>query len=207
LCVMFSRLGLFGERFDLIVSGINPGANVGRAVYHSGTVGAALTGRNSGISGVAVSQAVRGFGIEGQGWDEMIADQRWEVAAEVAAVVVEALVADLPQEPVVVNINVPNIERDQIRGWRYTHVGVLPPRAIASARLVPISGHDQTYSVKMEWGGEITLPPDTDGGAVERDEVSISYLSRMVAEERTDLGAAEHALARLLGTPRPTLRP
>src|SRR5687768_2604733 len=60
LCVMFARLGAFGPPFDLVVSGVNPGANVGRAVYHSGTVGAALTARNGDISGVAVSQAVAG---------------------------------------------------------------------------------------------------------------------------------------------------
>ena len=47
LCVMLMRLGVFG-RVDLVVAGINPGANVGRAVYHSGTVGATLTARNSG---------------------------------------------------------------------------------------------------------------------------------------------------------------
>jgi 5'-nucleotidase len=49
LCVMFARLGAFGAPFDLVVSGINPGANVGRSVYHSGTIGATLTGRNGGI--------------------------------------------------------------------------------------------------------------------------------------------------------------
>ena len=64
LCVMFARLGVFGGRFDLVVSGINPGVNVGRSVYHSGTVGAALTARLGGISGVAVSQAVTGFGVK-----------------------------------------------------------------------------------------------------------------------------------------------
>ena len=58
LCVMFARLGAFGGPFDLVVSGINPGANVGRSVYHSGTVGAALSGRIGNISGIAVSQSV-----------------------------------------------------------------------------------------------------------------------------------------------------
>src|SRR5262245_33437509 len=57
LCVMFARLGVFGGPFDLVVSGINPGANAGRAIYHSGTVGAALTARNGGVSGLAISQA------------------------------------------------------------------------------------------------------------------------------------------------------
>src|SRR6202040_2635256 len=64
LCVMFARLGAFGGPFDLVVSGVNPGANVGRAVYHSGTVGAALTARSGGISGVAISQAVADGGVE-----------------------------------------------------------------------------------------------------------------------------------------------
>ena len=81
LCVMFARLGAFGPPFDLVVAGINPGINVGRSVYHSGTVGAALTARAGGISGVAVSQAVRGFGVEGQGWDEMLTGQVWDGAA------------------------------------------------------------------------------------------------------------------------------
>ena len=73
LCVMFARLGAFGP-VDVVVSGINPGANVGRSVYHSGTVGAVLTGRNGGIPGLAVSQTVEGFGVEGQGWEEAIAN-------------------------------------------------------------------------------------------------------------------------------------
>ena len=63
LCVMFATLGVFGHSMDMVVAGINPGANVGRAVYHSGTVGAALTARGRGLTGVAVSQAVEGYGI------------------------------------------------------------------------------------------------------------------------------------------------
>ncbi|HKH05791.1 MAG TPA: 5'/3'-nucleotidase SurE [Acidimicrobiales bacterium] len=55
LCVLAGRLGGFGDPPDLIVSGINSGANTGRAVLHSGTVGAALTAANFGASGIAVS--------------------------------------------------------------------------------------------------------------------------------------------------------
>ena len=67
LCVMFARLGAFGAPFDLVVSGINPGVNVGRSVYHSGTIGAVVSGRNGGLSGVAVSQAVDGLRHRGPG--------------------------------------------------------------------------------------------------------------------------------------------
>ena len=55
LCVLSARLGGFGEPPDLVVSGINPGCNTGRAVLHSGTVGAALTAANFGCRGIAVS--------------------------------------------------------------------------------------------------------------------------------------------------------
>jgi 5'-nucleotidase len=107
LCVMFARLGAFGPPFDMVVAGINPGVNVGRSVYHSGTVGAALTARAGGMTGVAVSQAVRGFGVEGQGWDEMLTGQLWDGAAVIAGAAVGALLAAAPSTPVVANLNVP----------------------------------------------------------------------------------------------------
>jgi 5'-nucleotidase len=133
LCVMFARLGVFGGAFDLVVSGINPGANSGRAIYHSGTVGAALTARNGGVSGLAVSQAVNDFGVEGQGWDEMLTNQRWDTAAEIGAQVAKAMLQDLPADPVVLNVNVPNRSIDALAGWRRTEVALLPPRTLASA--------------------------------------------------------------------------
>jgi 5'-nucleotidase len=55
LCVLTARLGGFGDPPELVVSGINPGCNTGRAVLHSGTVGAALTAANFGGRGLAVS--------------------------------------------------------------------------------------------------------------------------------------------------------
>ncbi len=182
LCVMFACLGLFGEPFDLVVAGINPGANVGRSVYHSGTVGAALTARSRGISGVAVSQAVTGFGVEGQGWDEMLIGQKWHTAAAVAEVVVGGLIAQMPAKPVVLNVNVPNVEPDQIVGWRRADVGTLPQRAMAVARMEPMVGHEDAYSVKMTWGDPVDLPITTDVGAVDAGEVSITYLTRLEAD-------------------------
>jgi 5'-nucleotidase len=206
LCAMLARLGVFG-RIDLLVSGINPGANVGRAVYHSGTVGAALTARNGGTSGVAVSQAVAGFGVEGQGWAEMVADQQWETAAHVGSVVAGAVLAGELSEPVVVNVNVPNLPLDRIKGWRHASIGRLPPRSISRATLDPIPGRDGVFAVRMEWGDAIELPPDTDGGAIERDEVTVSYLSRIVAEPRPDLPGVDDALDGLLSELPSTLRP
>lgn len=199
LCVFMGRLGAFGEPFDLVVSGINPGANVGRSVYHSGTIGACLTARNGGISGVAVSQAVTGWGVEGQGWDEMIANQRWETAAAVADAFVEGLLAaGLPTEPVVANINVPNTALDAIRGWRRTRVEFEPIRGMSKAALHPIEGRRGSYTVDFTYGAPTELPDDTDGGAVEAGYVSIGYLSRLSADPRNDLLHAERAIGSLL---------
>lgn len=199
LCVMFARLGAFGGPFDLVVAGINPGANVGRAVYHSGTVGATLTARNGNTSGVAISQSVDGFGIEGQGWNDTIKDQHWESAATIGAAVVQALLDDMPTDPVVVNVNVPDEPLDAIDGWRHTAVGQLPPRTMAGATLEPVAGHEDSYRVKMTWGDKVDLDPATDGGAIEGNHVAISYLSRLVHEDRDDMGSTAAVLDGLLG--------
>lgn len=194
LCVMFARLGAFGPPFDLVVSGINPGANVGRSVYHSGTIGAALSARIGNISGVAVSQSVTGIGVEGQAWDEMLIGQRWHTAAEVASAFVGGLVAALPDEAVVVNLNVPNCEVPEIRGWRHARVGLDPQRPVSKAHLQPKIGHDGAFSVQMEWGDPNELPPSTDGGTVDAGYVAVTYLSRLAEIDRPDMSIAEAAL-------------
>ena len=200
LCVMYARFGAFGGDFDLVVSGINPGANVGRSVYHSGTIGACLSGRNGGWSGVAISQAAAGWGVEGQAWSEVIKLQKWSTAAKVAHAYVEGYIADPPSEVVVANLNVPNVEFEDLAGWAITEVGLEPPRSMASSVLVPRPESVDEFDVQIEWGERADLPLGTDGGAVEADMVSVTYLTRLEAESRSDLGTAEAALDRLLGT-------
>ncbi len=201
LCVMYARLGAFGDRFDLVVSGINPGANVGRAVYHSGTVGAALTARAGGMSGVAISQAVSGVGVEGQGWDEMLVDQRWDTAAAVAAAVVGALAETRPARPVAVNVNVPNCDVADLKGWRRATVGAIPPRVVERVTLEPKLGHEGAFHIRMDWGEPVVLPEETDGGAVERGEVAVTYLTPLASDDAADVAPTAAALDRLLGTP------
>jgi len=195
LCAMFGRLGVFGP-VDLVVSGINPGANVGRSVYHSGTVGACLTARNGGISGVAVSQSVDFFGVEGQGWEGVLANQKWQGAADVASLVVAELAADLPADPIVLNLNVPNKEAAEMRGWRRCRVGDEPPRSMAKAELTPKPGHTDTFHAKMSWGDAIEIPEDADGGAVMAGYASLSWLGRLEAADpdQACVKAAESAL-------------
>src|SRR5690242_2419956 len=79
LCVVAARLGAFGAPPDIVVSGINAGLNTGRAILHSGTVGAALTAQNFGAKGLAVSVAAE------QPW-------RWDTAAGIAVEVLDLLI-------------------------------------------------------------------------------------------------------------------
>lgn len=181
LCIMFVRLGAFGPPPDLIVSGINPGANVGRSVYHSGTVGAGLTARNGGVPSIAVSQSVPGFGVEGQGYHEMLAGQLWGTAAAVAVAAARAVLADPPGDVGVLNLNVPNLPIDEVKGWRWTQVGQGPPRAMSRAVMEPKAGHEGTYVVRFDWADEGPAPSETDTGAVQEGMVSATWLSRITA--------------------------
>lgn len=96
LIALIAARGAFGEPTDIVASGVNHGANVGRAILHSGTVGAALTGGLNGAWGIAVSLDV---GMRPK-------EFQWDAAADVAA----ALLPQLMRHPrgTVVNVNVPN---------------------------------------------------------------------------------------------------
>lgn len=200
LCVMFARLNVFGDPFDLVVSGINPGANVGRSVYHSGTVGAAMTARSGGVHGIAVSQAVDNWGVEGQNWDSMIENQKWNTAAEVTAIALAGFLSDPPDDPSVLNINVPNLALEDLNGWRMTEVAEVPTRTMTMPELTPVDGTHRRFDVSLKWGDKTDLPATTDTGAVERGEVSVTWLSPISAATPANHIATEAALTAKLGT-------
>jgi 5'-nucleotidase len=107
LCAILGALGSFDFRPDVIVSGINAGANVGRSVLHSGTVGAVLTGAQLGLSGLAVSVQ----------WGE---DVHYDTAALVAIEVLDELFR--APSRTLLNLNVPNLEVHQLKGVRRGHI-------------------------------------------------------------------------------------
>ncbi|HJQ41852.1 MAG TPA: 5'/3'-nucleotidase SurE [Jatrophihabitantaceae bacterium] len=96
--------GAFGDPPDIVLSGINHGPNTGQAVLHSGTVGAALTAAAQGVPSLAVSLAAA-------------RPTQFESAAIVAR---EALDWFLEHRtsPYVLNVNVPDVPPDQLRGIR-----------------------------------------------------------------------------------------
>lgn len=96
----------FGPASDLVLSGINHGANVGRAILHSGTVGAALTGSINGTRAMAVSLDVP-LGSEPQNWD---------TAATLAARLIPLLLNQ--PEGTTLNLNVPDHSHQQLPEYR-----------------------------------------------------------------------------------------
>ena len=78
----------------------------------------------------------------------------------------------------------------------------MPPRAMAGAVLEPKLGHDNAFKVRMSWGEAVSLPAETDGGAVENGEVSITFLSRLCAVEDPGAQATGLAVGALLASSR-----
>ena len=185
LCVMHAQLGAFGEPFDLIVSGINPGQNVGWSVYHSGTIGAALTGRNRGTSGLAMSIGFNGEEVEGQTWPEIVAGMKWDTAATVAAQIVEAMIAQPSSEPVVINCNVPNGELAELDGWSMGKVGTDPPRKLVTSNLRDDGTDDDgdRFRLRMDWGTKGEALPGTDAYLVRHKTVSMTWLGDLCETE------------------------
>ena len=94
----------------MLLSGVNRGANAGRAVLHSGTVGAALTAAAAGIHGMAVSLDVAFPAVDDD------TDRHWATAARLAVDLMPALRA--AASGVVLNVNAPDVPFAALRGVR-----------------------------------------------------------------------------------------
>lgn len=111
MCVMAANLGAFGERPDLVASGINLGGNTGRSIMFSGTVGAALAAVNFGLRGVAISQSLRAPGNPQP-------DQPWRIETGAAFGVAAAAWALGQPTGSALNVNVPNLAMADVLGVR-----------------------------------------------------------------------------------------
>ncbi|MBB2941876.1 5'/3'-nucleotidase SurE [Actinoplanes sp. CA-015351] len=127
--VLLALREAFGPVPDLVVSGINRGANAGAAVVHSGTVGATLTASHAGLRGLAVSldvltpaAASASSGGAAIAALDTIDDElhHWASGAAVAVRILPALLHTPPGT--VFNLNVPDLHLDGIRGLRQAHL-------------------------------------------------------------------------------------
>lgn len=120
-CVHIALTGLLKQRPDLVVSGINNGANMGDDTIYSGTVGAAMEGHLFGVPAIAFSQVDKG-------WANL------DAAAQVARRLVQQLLPTLQQSvggpavahaapPWLLNVNIPNLAVAEIRGFKVARLG------------------------------------------------------------------------------------
>lgn len=118
-CVHIALTGLLGYRPDLVVSGINNGANMGDDTIYSGTVGAAMEGYLFGIPAIAFSQTERGWAHI-----DVAAARARELVLQLAPSL-EAVAdgATLVQLPWLLNVNIPNLPEDKIRGVKVARLG------------------------------------------------------------------------------------
>jgi 5'-nucleotidase len=111
-CVHIAISGYFDFEFDLVCSGINDGANLGDDTLYSGTVAAAIEGRFLGLPTVAFSLCM-----------EQDSGRHFGTAARVAQTVISRLIEAPLERGITLNVNVPDVPYEQLRGIRATRLG------------------------------------------------------------------------------------
>ena len=160
-CVHIAVTGLLDFMPDLVVSGVNLGANMGDDTIYSGTVAAAAEGYLLGIPSLAVSLASK----EGR---------HFESAIGVALQIVERLRRTPVGEPVLLNVNVPDVAAAALRGMEVTRLG-RRHKAEPVVKMQTPRG-DSAYWIGPA-GGAADAGPGTDFCAVENGRVSVTPLS------------------------------
>ena len=159
-CVHMAVTGLLDWEPDFIVSGVNSGSNMGDDTLYSGTVAAATEGYLLGIPGIAVSLASREF-------------VHYATAARVARDTVERLARAPFGAPVLLNVNVPDIPYEQLRGTEVTRLG----RRHKAQPVVPGKNpRGETVYWVGPAGAAREAGPGTDFNAIERGMVSVTPL-------------------------------
>jgi len=160
-CVHVALTGLLDEDPDIVVSGINAGANLGDDVIYSGTVAAAMEGRFLGFPAVALSLVL----------DESSKKHHFDTAGEAAIRIVKQLQRDPLPADTILNVNVPNCPWSEIRGFEVTRLG-------HRHRAEPVVKSQDPRGRDMYWigpaGAEQDAGPGTDFDAVRRKFISVT---------------------------------
>ncbi len=159
-CVHLAVTGMLDALPDIIVSGVNLGANMGDDTIYSGTVAAATEGYLLGIPSIAVSLT----SFEGK---------HFSTAASVARELVERFIRQPIAGPVLLNVNVPDIPYAELKGTEVTRLG---RRHKAEPVVKTVSPRNETLYWIGAAGAAADAGPGTDFNAVERGCVSITPL-------------------------------
>lgn len=159
-CVHLAITGLLDEDPDMVVSGINAGANLGDDVLYSGTVAGAMEGRFLGLPAIAVSLVSED-------------PQHYDTAARAVCMLIEQLDRDPLPADTILNINVPDRPWDGLAGFEATRLGHRH-RSAPAIRTADPKG--RTIYWVGPAGGEADAGPGTDFHAVARGYVSVTPL-------------------------------
>ena len=161
-CVHLAISGFFDFEHDMVVSGINDGANLGDDVLYSGTVAAAIEGRFLGLPTIAISLCTGNA-----------SGRHFHTAAKVASRLVAGMLRRPLERTLILNVNVPDLPYEQLRGLRATRLGYRhrsePVIAAADPRGRPV------YWIGPA-GAEQDAGPGTDFEAVAQGFVSVTPL-------------------------------
>jgi len=161
-CVHLAISGLFDIEHDMVVSGINDGANLGDDTLYSGTVAAAVEGRFLGLPAIAVSLVTNGN-----------TNPNFATAARVAAELVMRLQRSPLDAATIFNVNVPDIPYEQLKGTQATRLG-LRHRSEKVVRAHDPKGKELFWVGPA--GAEQDAGPGTDFHAIANNYVSITPL-------------------------------
>lgn len=162
-CVYLAVSGLFDYEYDMVVSGVNDGPNLGDDVLYSGTVAAAIEGRFLGLPTIAISLVMQPESA-----------RNFTTAARVARMLVEHLMRKpLEQRALILNVNVPDVPFEQLKGFKTTRLGF-------RHRSQPIIKAADPRGRPVYWigssGAQADAGPGTDFHAVTHGFVSVTPL-------------------------------
>lgn len=159
-CVHLAITGLLDDEPDMVVSGINAGANLGDDVLYSGTVAAAMEGRFLGLPAIAISLTAHD-------------GTHYETAAWVAEKLVARLKESALPADTILNVNVPDLPIEEITGFESTRLG-------HRHKAEPVIKEIDPRGRPMYWigpaGEEEDAGPGTDFDAIRRGAVSVTPL-------------------------------
>ncbi len=159
-CVHLALTGLLEQQPDMVISGVNAGANLGDDIWYSGTVAAAIEGRYLGLPAIAISLAGHSLA-------------NYHTAATIAQQIALRLQNELLPAQTILNINVPDLSLTEIKGFEVTRLGT---RHCAE----PVYPAKDPRGHPIYWvgppGSEQDAGPGTDFHAVSQASVSITPL-------------------------------
>lgn len=159
-CVHIAMTGLLDFKPDLVVSGINNGANMGDDTIYSGTVAAAMEGHLFGVPSIA-------FSLIERGWPNLD-----DVAQKCGELVLRFLSEPLPAN-VLLNVNLPGLPSNQIKGFQTTRLG----KRHASQPVIPaLNPQNETVYWIGAAGSAQDDSPGTDFYAVANGWASVTPL-------------------------------